>query len=248
MSAEGATDARADTAVPDIEAVATDTEEERLPPDHLDVRLAVIQGLALCAAGRHEAAVRVLLPIERACARQAQQRRLQAGSDGAGLAVDAADWRLPRRQRRAWQGVSSGDEAADGEEPAMALEDLLGARRRVRMCIELCGSMLACGRAALAAALTSSLLDDVRICGTQCHHMRWLARTPLLRRRRFSQLRRAEADPPVPLSAALPLSFRLPCPRIVCPYAPTTQCLHHQRVSAPSTTAPLPPRNMRGSG
>ena len=62
-------------------------------------------GLALCAAGRHEAAVRTL-PIERACAR-AQQRRLQAGSDGAGLAVDAAG-RLPggkarvagRRQRR----------------------------------------------------------------------------------------------------------------------------------------------------
>ena len=96
----------------------------------------------------------------------------------------------------------------------MALEDLLGARRRVRMCIELCELVLACGRAALAAALTSSLLDDVRICGTQCLCAGW-------------------PGPPAAMKHPRPLSAALPLLRIVCPYAPTTQCLHHQRVSAP---------------
>ena len=85
------------------------------PLEDVDIRFAYCQGVALASAGHHEAAVRVLLPLERVCGRPAKLRRAQAD----GVAPSAAEAQPPepppKRRRRAALQAGGGDGGGDGD-------------------------------------------------------------------------------------------------------------------------------------
>ena len=166
-----------------VEAADVDLGEEGgapEPTERLDVRLAVVGGLAHAAAGEHAQVARLLLPVERALGHAftlnvRRPRGVAEGEDGHEGDPTKADGGRPAKRRRLRTSESGGwsdgedegaseDDNARASERAEAFEDLLGAPRRVRAAVALACSLTALGRHSLACAISVRLLEDMRTC------------------------------------------------------------------------------------